>query len=61
VEDGSSARYPAIAYDQDANFGALFCTFFVNGKSNHANCYFKDIDGNIPDNFELISKVKTQF
>jgi hypothetical protein len=43
--------------DQDANFGALFCTFFVNGKPNHANCYFKDIDGNVPDKFELISKV----
>lgn len=50
----------AFAYtlDQDANFGALFCTFFVNGKPNHANCYFKDIDGNVPDKFELISKVK---
>ena len=45
-------------FDQDANFGALFCTFFVNGKPNHANCYFKDIDGNVPDKFELISKVK---
>lgn len=44
--------------DQEANFGALFCTFFVNGKPNHANCYFKDIDGNVPDKFELISKVK---
>lgn len=47
--------------DQDANFGALFCTFFVAGKPNHANCYFKDIGGNVPDKFELISKVKTQF
>ncbi len=46
-------------YDQDANYGALFCTFFVNSKSNRARCYFKDIDGNIPDQFELISKVKS--
>ncbi|MGI9319015.1 MAG: metallophosphoesterase [bacterium] len=50
----------ALVYtlDQKANFGALFCTFFVNRKPNHANCYFKDIDGNIPDKFELVSKVK---
>ena len=45
-------------FDQDANFGALFCTFFVNSKPNRARCYFKDIDGNVPDKFELISKVK---
>ncbi len=45
--------------DQDANFGALFCTFFVNSKPNRARCYFKDIDGNVPDKFELISKVKS--
>ena len=47
--------------DQDANFGALFCTFFANGKPTHASCYFKDIDGKIPDTFELINKVKAQF
>ncbi len=45
-------------YNQGANFGALFCTFFVNSKPNRARCYFKDIDGNVPDKFELISKVK---
>ncbi len=44
--------------DQGANFGALFCTFFVNGESNRASCYFKDIDGNVPDRFDLISNVK---
>ncbi|MGI9319470.1 MAG: metallophosphoesterase [bacterium] len=47
--------------DQKANFGALFCTYFVNSKPNQANCYFKDIDGNIPDKFELISKVKAHY
>ncbi len=46
-------------FNQDANFGALFCTFFVNSKPNRARCYFKDIDGNVPDQFELISKVKS--
>ncbi len=44
--------------DQGANFGALFCSFFVDGKPDHARCYFKDIEGNVPDKFELISKVK---
>jgi len=46
-------------YDQEANFGALFCTFFVNSEPNRASCYFKDIDGDIPDKFELISKVNS--
>jgi hypothetical protein len=44
--------------DQDANFGALFCEFFVDGEPNRASCFFKDIDGNVPDRFELISAVK---
>jgi hypothetical protein len=44
--------------DQGANFGALFCEFFADGEPDRANCYFKDIDGNIPDRFELISAVK---
>ena len=46
-------------YDQEANFGALFCTFFVYSEPNRASCYFKDIDGNVPDKFELISKVNS--
>ncbi len=41
---------------QGANFGALFCTFFYI-QENHASCYFKDIDGVVPDQFELISAV----
>ncbi len=41
---------------QGANFGALFCTFF-DIQVNHASCYFKDIDGVVPDQFELISAV----
>ena len=49
----------AAAYtsDQGANFGALFCTFFADGNPRLARCYFKDIDGKVPDRFELISKV----
>lgn len=43
--------------DQDANFGALFCTFFANGQPDHADCYFKDIDGRVPDRFKLISRL----
>ncbi len=43
--------------DQGANFGALFCTFFVDGVPNRASCYFKDIDGEIPDRFSIISDI----
>jgi hypothetical protein len=46
------------ARDQDADAGALFCVFFAPGKPNRASCYFKDIDGNVPDRFELISSVQ---
>ncbi len=40
---------------QGANFGALFCTFGINDQPNHASCYFKDISGRIPDQFEVLS------
>jgi hypothetical protein len=40
---------------QDAKAGALFCTFNENGIEEQANCYFKDIEGNTPDEFDLIS------
>jgi len=43
--------------DQGANFGALFCTFFVDGEPHQASCYFKDVDGAVPDRFDLISNV----
>jgi len=51
-----AARYTS---DQEANFGALFCTFYVGGEANRANCYFKDIDGTIPDRFDITSDVHT--
>ena len=41
--------------DQDANFGALFCTFNVGGQPDQASCYFKDILGNVPDSFNITS------
>jgi hypothetical protein len=44
--------------NQGANHGALFCTFNVNGMPDHADCYFKDIDGVVPDSFSLISNVQ---
>ena len=45
--------------DQDANFGALFCTFNVGGQPNKAYCYFKNIDGEIIDEFYVTSFVST--
>jgi hypothetical protein len=41
---------------QGADYGALFCTFFDTA-ANHASCYFKDIDGEMPDQFEIVSHV----
>ena len=44
--------------EQDANFGALFCIFNENGVENKAHCYFKDIDGRIPDKFDIVSDIE---
>jgi len=41
--------------DQNSKHGALFCSFNVGGQANKAHCYFKDIDGNIPDQFDVTS------
>jgi len=41
--------------NQGANHGALFCSFNVGGEENKASCYFKDINGNIPDQFDVTS------
>ena len=43
--------------DQGANFGALFCSFNVEGHQDRAYCYFKDIEGNIHDEFNVTSFV----
>ena len=45
--------------DQDANFGALFCTFNVGGQPNKAYCYFKNIDGRIVDAFTITNFLGT--
>ena len=41
--------------DQNADYGALFCTFHIDGSPDHADCYFKDIQGRVPDRFTLVS------
>ncbi len=43
--------------NQEAKFGALFCTFAPGGETNRARCYFKAVNGEVPDRFELISKL----
>ena len=42
-----------------ATYGALFCTFNINGQPDRANCYFRDINGSIIDDFDLISEVQS--
>lgn len=53
-------RWWATVYtsDQGADFGALFCTFAVDGEPNRARCYFKDIDGVVVDRFQIVSEVQ---
>ncbi len=41
--------------DQDANFGAFFAEFNYLGDPCRAHFYFKDIDGNVPDEFFVTS------
>jgi hypothetical protein len=43
--------------DQGANFGALFGVFNYQGNPRLAYFYFKDIDGNVPDEFFVQSSV----
>ncbi len=54
-DQGIFADYFASVYtsDQDANYGALFIEFNVDGDPRKARGYFKDIDGRIADEFEL--------
>ena len=44
---------------QGANFGALFITFNVDGDPYKAHGYFKDIDGNVVDEFDITTKDNT--
>ena len=43
----------------NANFGALFGVFNVDGQPNKASFYFKDINGRIVDQFVVVSDVET--
>jgi len=43
--------------NESAAFGALFCTFFVDGDPIRASCYFKNVNGRIIDHFEILSAV----
>lgn len=66
---GESIRYPnedlakkewwAAIYTaaQNANYGALFCTFNEDNVENVAHCYFKDIDGKIADEFYIVNNL----
>lgn len=58
-DQDNDGRWWASTYtsDQGAQFGALFCTFNVNGDRRRAHCYFRDIYGRIPDSFSVISRV----
>ncbi len=53
---GCNGEWASIYSDnQGANFGALFCSFNFNGQPDQAHCYFRDIDGNTPDQFNITS------
>ena len=39
--------------DQGATFGALFITFYINGDPTKAQGYFKNINGQIVDRFDI--------
>lgn len=45
---------------QGASYGALFCTFNVNQVEGEGECYFKDISGNVADEFDLTSEVNQE-
>jgi len=41
-------------------FGALFCKYNLNGDASRALCYFKDINGVIPDSFQVVVPDKSK-
>ncbi len=55
VDSLAAKEWWAIVYTkkQDAEFGALFCTFHTKDGESLALCYFKTISGKIIDRFEL--------
>ncbi|NIR51354.1 tandem-95 repeat protein [candidate division KSB1 bacterium] len=56
-------KWWAVKYskDQDATFGALFGTFNYSGNPTLAHFYFKNIDGDVIDDFYVISQVDGNF
>jgi hypothetical protein len=41
------------ASNNGVGYGALFCTFKVNGDANRANCFYEDVNGRFFDNFDV--------
>ncbi|KAK9763339.1 hypothetical protein K7432_010074 [Basidiobolus ranarum] len=41
-----------------AKYGALLCTFHIDGLPNKAHCDFRDIDGSVWDSFDIISDIQ---
>ena len=39
-------------------YGALFCTFNIDNKEDHAECYFKDIQGIVADRFTVVVRAR---
>ncbi|ORX93101.1 hypothetical protein K493DRAFT_338461 [Basidiobolus meristosporus CBS 931.73] len=50
----------AASKSNGANYGALLCTFHINGMPNHAHCEFRDIDDKVWDSFDIISDVQSK-
>jgi hypothetical protein len=44
--------------DQEAEYGALFCSFHINENPFLAHCYFKNISGEIVDDFTIQNKIR---
>jgi len=43
--------------NQNANYGALFCTFHIDNDPQKARCYFKDVAGEIVDDYIIMKGV----
>lgn len=53
---GCNGEWASIyASQQGANYGVLFISFNVDGNPNKARGYFKTIDGDVIDSFEIIA------
>lgn len=43
---------------QEGSYGVFFCTFHIDDDPRKARCYFKNIEGNIIDDFTLESRLE---